>query len=313
MAGACRLPSIMTINQDHFGREFIFTDEEFLRICQLIRGHAGISLTDAKKDMVYSRLVRRLRARKLTSFADYLKLLDQREKPEWEAFVNALTTNLTAFFREPHHFKALARHIAKIQHRNPLNIWCSASSSGEEAYSIAMTVADVFGTYAPPVKIIASDIDTEMLKKASAGIYSQEQLGKLPAGMMHRYFSPVKSDNGELFQARKELRDMIIFRQINLLDDYWPIRSPFEVIFCRNVMIYFDKPTQLRILRKFVPLLRRDGLLYAGHSENLQHAADLFRLEGETIYTVAETSLHLTTPVAGYSRPVFGRDVPPIE
>ena len=298
----------MTTNQDQFGREFMFTDGEFQRICQLIHDHAGIALTASKKDMVYTRLVRRLRARKLTSFADYLAVLDRRDKPEWEAFVNALTTNLTAFFREPHHFKALARHIAKIQQRRPIDLWCSAASTGEEAYSIAMTVADVFGTHTPPVRILASDIDTEVLKKAAAGIYGREQLEKLPTGMLNRYFNPLKYDKGEdQFQVRQELRDLIVFRQINLLDDYWPIRAPFEAIFCRNVMIYFDKATQHRILKKFVPLMRRDGLLFAGHSEHLQHAVELFHLEGETIYTVAEKSLPLAAPIAGHNRPLLPR------
>lgn len=277
-------------------REFLFTDADFQRIRKLIYAHAGINLSDAKKDMVYSRLGRRLRATGLTRFSDYLALLEANDETEWEAFVNALTTNLTAFFREPHHFPLLAEHIQKIKHRRPIELWCCAASTGEEPYTMAMTMVDVFGSYTPPVHILATDLDTHVLKKAQAGIYPIERVEKLPQDVLKRFFLKGTGSNAGYVQVRKELRDMVTFRKLNLLDAQWPIRGPFEAIFCRNVMIYFDKPTQYKILQKFVPVMHSDALLFAGHSESFQHAADLFSIRGRTVYTIAEKARHLAIP-----------------
>ncbi len=277
-------------------REFHFTDQDFQRVKKLIYGHAGINLSDAKRDMVYSRLARRLRANQLVTFRDYLALLESDDKAEWEAFVNSLTTNLTSFFREPHHFPILASHIEKVSHRKPVQIWCSAASTGEEPYSIAMTMVDLFGSFNPPVQILATDLDTNVLKKASAGVYGEERIEKLSTDQVKKFFLRGTGSNEGTVKVRQELRDLITFRQLNLLDTGWPIRGPFEAIFCRNVMIYFDKPTQYEILKKFIPLMRRDAQLFAGHSESLHHAADLFKIQGKTVYTVADTSRHLAAP-----------------
>jgi chemotaxis protein methyltransferase CheR len=273
-------------------RDFDFTEQDFLRIRKMIHDHAGIALSDAKRDLVYSRLARRLRANNLKAFSQYLSFLDNNEQ-EWEAFVNSLTTNLTAFFRENHHFPLLAEHIEQVKHRRPLEIWCSAASTGEEPYSLAMTMIDLFGSYTPPVHILATDIDTNVLKKAEAGVYTDDRIEKLSPDHIKRFFLRGTGNNSGMVKVRPELQAMITFRQLNLLDKSWPIRGPFEAIFCRNVMIYFDKPTQLDILRKFVPLLRQDGLLFAGHSESFHHATDLFKIRGRTVYEIAPQSRSL--------------------
>ncbi len=290
-------PINMALETEITGREFHFTEQDFARVRKLIYEHAGINLSDAKKDMVYSRLGRRLRATGLKSFREYLALLESDNEEEWEAFVNALTTNLTSFFREAHHFPILAAHIQKIKSRRPLELWCSAASTGEEPYTMAMTMVDVFGTYTPPVRILATDLDTSVLKKAEAGVYPMERVEKLPPDVLKRFFLKGSGHNSGYVKVRPELRDMITFRQLNLLDAKWPIKGPFDAVFCRNVMIYFDKPTQYKILQKFIPVMHRDTLFFAGHSESFQHAADLLDIQGRTVYTIAEKSRHLAAPV----------------
>ncbi|PXW79679.1 CheR-type MCP methyltransferase [Nitrosomonas sp. Nm84] len=240
-----------------------------------------------KQNMVYSRLARRLRATGLDNFHDYLNYLERGSPEEWEEFTNALTTNLTAFFREQHHFPILEKHIEKRKNQNKIQLWCSASSTGEEPYSMAIAMVQAFKTFTPPVHILATDLDTNVLAKAQMGIYSLDRLEKIPKEKLKQFFLKGKGQNAGSARVRPELRNMITFRQLNLLDDSWPIRGPFDAIFCRNVMIYFDKPTQYGILKKFVPLLASDGLLFAGHSESFQHAGDLFKLREKTVYELA--------------------------
>jgi chemotaxis protein methyltransferase CheR len=290
-------------DRDAAAREFQFTEQDFQRVRKLIYDHAGISLSDSKMDMVYSRLGRRLRATGLSSFREYLALLERNDAAEWEAFVNSLTTNLTSFFREPHHFPILADHIRKIRHRQPIQLWCNAASTGEEPYTMAMTMVDVFGNYHPPVHILATDLDTHVLKTAQSGIYSADRIEKLPKDILQRFFVEAPGGSGHV-QVRPELRKMITFRQLNLLDSNWPIRGPFDAVFCRNVMIYFDKATQHKVLRKLVPVMRSDALLFAGHSESFQHAADLFQIQGRTVYTVADQARSMAVAVTPtYVRP----------
>jgi chemotaxis protein methyltransferase CheR len=270
------------IAQDE-AREFVFTGADFYRIKKLIYEHAGISLASSKQEMVYSRLARRLRANKLTRFSDYIALLEKNGRGEWQDFVNSLTTNLTSFYREPHHFAELARFVeARRGRRDRLTIWCSAASTGEEPYSIAMTIVDVFGTFTPPVTIVASDVDTNVLEKASAGVYSCDRVEKLSEDQLRRFFLPAAGDG--TVKVRPELRALLTFRQLNLLDATWPIRGPLDAIFCRNVMIYFDQLTQRRVLQKLAPMLKHDGLLFAGHSESFGHSQDIVRLRGNTVY-----------------------------
>lgn len=264
-------------------REFEFTAQDFSRVRKLIYQHAGISLSDAKTDMVYSRIGRRLRAVGHDSFKQYLDDLEQQQNAdEWEAFTNALTTNLTSFFREEHHFPILADHLVKLQ--KPIRIWCSAASTGEEPYTIAMTACEAFGTLKPPVEIYATDIDTNVLATASKGVYPYERVSKLSEKRRREFFQKGTGPNEGSVRVRNELRSLITFSQLNLLDEQWPIKEPFDAIFCRNVMIYFDKPTQTKILSRFVPLMKPQTLLFAGHSENFLYVSSALQLLGKTVY-----------------------------
>jgi chemotaxis protein methyltransferase CheR len=178
----------------------------------------------------------------------------------------------------------LAEHAVKQKGTHPISLWCSAASTGEEPYSIAMTMVDAFGSFTPPVSIIATDVDTNVLAKAEAGVYPMESIEKLDANVVKRFFLKGTGARSGFARVRPELRAMIVFRQLNLLSDSWPIRGPLDAIFCRNVMIYFDKETQLKILQKFAPILKQDGLLFAGHSESFHNATHLFQLRGKTVY-----------------------------
>jgi chemotaxis protein methyltransferase CheR len=269
---------------DTVRRELKLSDAQFAQVRRLIYEHAGIALSDSKREMVYSRLSRRLRDRGLQSFSDYLQLLEQNDADEWESFTNALTTNLTSFFREAHHFPLLAEHIGQIKNARPVLLWCAASSTGEEPYSMAMTMVDLYGSFNVPVKILATDVDTNVLAAAERGVYASERVERLTTGQLKRFFQRGTGVNADDVRVRDELRRMISFQRLNLLDKTWPVRGPFDAIFCRNVMIYFDKETQYEILRKFAPLMRPEALLFAGHSESFYHAADLFRSRGKTVY-----------------------------
>lgn len=268
-------------------KEFDFTRRDFERVRALIHGRAGISLADSKQEMVYSRLARRLRATGIQSFGRYLDDLEAgRMDKEWEAFTNALTTNLTSFFREAHHFPLLLEHLVAIRKKDtrPLTIWCSAASTGEEPYSIAMTACEAFNTLTPPVQIVATDIDTNVLATAANGVYPMERLDKMAPERLRRFFLKGKGAHEGMARVRPELRNLVTFRQLNLLAEGWPLEGPFDAIFCRNVMIYFDKPTQRKILDRFVPLMKPHALLFAGHSENFLYVSDSLRLRGKTVY-----------------------------
>ena len=268
-------------------REFLFTSRDFERVRKLIYAHAGISLSDSKQELVYSRLSRRLRATGIKSFSEYLVLLESNNEAEWEAFTNSLTTNLTSFFREPHHFPILAEHLRSLNGKHPIAMWCSAASTGEEPYTMAMTAIDALGRDASKVTILATDLDTKVLETAKAGVYPEERISKLDPELVKRFFLRGTGAQAGFVRVRPELRDMVSFRQINLLNKDWQIRAPLDVIFCRNVMIYFDKQTQLDVLKKFVPLLRSNGLLFAGHSESFHQADEYFKLRGKTVYELS--------------------------
>ena len=272
-------------------KEFDFTRADFERVRALIYRRAGISLADSKQEMVYSRLARRLRATGIQSFGKYLDDLEAgRLGEEWESFTNALTTNLTSFFREAHHFPLLADHVHGLRGhgKEPLTIWCSASSTGEEPYSIAMTLCEAFDSLTPPVQIIATDIDTNVLATASEGVYGMERLEKMAPERLKRFFLKGKGRHEGMARVRPELRQLVTFRQLNLLSDSWPVNGQFDAIFCRNVMIYFDKETQRKILARFVPLMKPHALLFAGHSENFLYVSDALRLRGKTVYELNE-------------------------
>jgi chemotaxis protein methyltransferase CheR len=269
-------------------QEFEFSSVDFERVRRLIYQRAGISLNPSKQSMVYSRLARRLRALRLNTFAAYLDQLEMGVTEEWQQFVNSLTTNLTSFYREAHHFPVLTEYLHKLKERPRINIWCCAASTGEEPYTLAITAMEAFRSMTPPVRILATDIDTRVLEIARNGMYPEEVVEKLPSALVHRYFLKGTGANAGFVRVRPEVMQLITFKQLNLLDEAWPVRPGFSAIFCRNVMIYFDKTTQHGILRRFAPLLESDGLLFAGHSENFSYARDLFRSRGQTVYELAK-------------------------
>lgn len=274
-------------------KEFDFTRSDFERVRALIYQRAGISLADSKQEMVYSRLARRLRATGIQTFARYLDDLEAgRMASEWESFTNALTTNLTSFFREAHHFPLLAEHLQALRRRDgaPITIWCSAASTGEEPYSIAMTACEAFNTLTPPVQIVATDIDTNVLATGENGVYPMDRVDKVGAERLKRFFQKGKGANAGMARVRPELRQLVSFRQLNLLANEWPVQGQFDAIFCRNVMIYFDKDTQRRILARFVPLMKPHALLFAGHSENFLYVSDALRLRGKTVYELDQAA-----------------------
>lgn len=270
-------------------REFSYTDADFDRVRKIIYKKAGINLSDSKKQLVYSRLARRLRALGLPDFGAYLSYLETTDEEQQE-FVNALTTNLTAFFREEHHFDYLFDFAKKFKANRTLRVWCAAASTGEEPYSIAITLAEAFGRYDPPVEIIASDIDSNVLNEGRAGIYNINRIESLSLERKRQFFLRGKGEQSGKVKVIPELNRLIEFKQINLLDPKWPLAGPFDVIFCRNVMIYFDKSTQINLLEKMVKLMHKDGLYIAGHSESFSQANHLVKLVGKTVYRLADTN-----------------------
>ncbi len=263
--------------------EFLWSDADFARVQALIYQRAGIHLHNGKHAMVYSRLSRRLRETGHGSFRAYLAWLEQHKGDEWQEFINALTTNLTAFFREQHHFEVLSGHLHTRPAGTPWRIWCSAASTGEEAYSILMTVLEALGA-AAEVRLVASDIDTRVLASAAQGIYRQDSTKALAPERLQRFFLRGKGANAGMVRIRPELRRAIEFMPVNLVRGDWPFGAPFDVVFCRNVMIYFDAQTQRQVLERMHGVLQPGGLLFVGHAENFSDCADLFTLRGKTVY-----------------------------
>jgi chemotaxis protein methyltransferase CheR len=204
---------------------------------------------------------------------------------EWQAFINSLTTNLTSFFREAHHFPVLAEHAKRS--KQPVTVWCAAASTGEEPYSIAITLIEALGERAGSAKIVATDIDTAVLAKAAAGVFNHDQVARLSPERLRRFFNKGTGGNAGKVRIRPEVAAMVKFSRLNLLDASWPIKEPVDAIFCRNVMIYFDKPTQKQVLERFAPLLKPGGLLFAGHSENASLVNHAFKPLGHTVYELA--------------------------
>jgi chemotaxis protein methyltransferase CheR len=266
-------------------QEFSFSNADFERARALIYQRAGISLHAGKQAMVYSRLSRRLRDTGHRSFGSYLQWLETHTgaagEAEWQEFINCLTTNLTAFFREDHHFHALAEDLKTLGVASP-RIWCNAASTGEEPYSIAMIVAETLGSNSG-ARIVASDIDTKVLATASRGVYPADSRGLSPE-RLRRHCLRGTGSNAGFVRIRPELAKLIEFRTHNLMAGQWSLGEPFDFVFCRNVMIYFDAPTQRRVLERIHAVMKPKGLLYVGHSENFSDSRELFRLRGKTIY-----------------------------
>jgi len=269
--------------------EFALTDEVFARIRTLVREHTGIALSDAKRQMVYGRLVRRLRALRLSSFDEYLELLERAEPLELQEFTNAITTNLTSFFREAHHFEYLAEqwvpHIAAhLPASGRVRIWSSACSTGEEAYSIAMVLRERQPQLAgADVRILATDLDSNVLAVGAAGVYPAERLSTVSKARVTEFFKPLGEAQPGMVRVSPALRQLITFKQLNLMDP-WPMRGPFDVIFCRNVVIYFDLETKRALFERMAQLQPAGSILMLGHSESLYHISDRYELIGRTIY-----------------------------
>jgi chemotaxis protein methyltransferase CheR len=271
------------VGADRGEQEFGFSTADFDRVRQLIYQHAGISLHAGKQAMVYSRLSRRLRDTGQRSFSQYLQSLESTaaSDPEWQEFVNCLTTNLTSFFREEHHFQVLAAEL-KTRSSPSLRVWCNAASTGEEPYSIAMTCAESLSSTGS-LKIVASDIDTKVLATASRGVYGADARGLSPE-RLRAHFLRGKGANSGSIRVKPELARLIEFRTHNLMEARWSLGEPFDIVFCRNVMIYFDAPTQRRVLERIHGVMKPKSLLFVGHSENFTESKDLFRLRGKTVY-----------------------------
>lgn len=264
------------------GREFEWSDADFSRVQSLIYKRAGISLHDGKHAMVYSRLSRRLRDTGFQSFREYLSWLESTDGPEWQEFVNALTTNLTSFFREHHHFEAFSE-LLKSRTSGPWRVWCSAASTGEEPYSIVMTALDALGAR-PNFTLKASDIDSKVLATASKGVYRLDGMKGVDTARMQRYFMRGTGANSGMVRVQSELQKYVEFLIVNLIRDDWPFKEPFDVVFCRNVMIYFDAPTQRKVLERIHRVMKPGGTLFVGHAENFTDSRDLFVLKGKTVY-----------------------------
>jgi chemotaxis protein methyltransferase CheR len=263
------------------GQEVTLAQSDFERVRRLIKDRAGIHLQPSKQSMVQGRLARLLREHGLPSFGVLLDSVERNDAPLWQPFVNALTTNLTSFFREAYHFPLLADYLK--QHQGPVRIWCAAASTGEEPWSIAMTTLETLGASAQAT-IFASDIDTDVLRTAQAGVYPIESDKGLDATRLRRWFLKGRANNAGLMRVRPELARLVEFGQVNLVHDTLRFPQPFDVIFCRNVMIYFDAATQRTVLTRLHRVMRPGGLLFVGHSENFSAQSDLFALRGKTVY-----------------------------
>lgn len=273
-------------DQVRIEKEFLFTDKDFRFLASLANSKTGIVLTEQKKDMIYGRLARRIRALGLKSFAEYCDLLSS-DKGDGEIgnLVNAVTTNLTSFFREPHHFEHLHQLLQEIARKPPvdrrLRLWSSACSAGMEPYSMAMVLRGAI----PDVdkwdaKILATDIDTNMVATGARGEYSANDVSSVPAAYK-KFINPGSAADKRMMSD--DIKKMIAFKSLNLLES-WPMRGKFQAVFCRNVVIYFDKPTKQKLFDRIAEALDPGGILYIGHSENLNGMTDRFELIGRTTY-----------------------------
>ncbi len=264
------------------------SDDDFNKLRDIIYDEAGIKLSDVKKILMQSRLIKRLRDLKLDNFTDYHDYLLENYEKEKINFINAITTNKTDFFRENDHFefmksKILPDFVNKKEHE--LRIWSAGCSTGEEPYTIAITLLEYFNGKVPPeFLILATDIDTQVLDKAQNGRYSADHLADVDPKYLKNYFLLNGSDKGDFYTVKDNLKQMIYFRRLNLLQEQYPMKKKFDIIFCRNVIIYFDRETQKKLFEKYHQYLKDDGYLLIGHSENITSITDKFTLAGRTIY-----------------------------
>jgi chemotaxis protein methyltransferase CheR len=270
-------------------REFAFSDEDFNALRTLVKEHTGIHLTDQKRELVYGRISRRLRALDLDSFRDYRELLTSADGREIVEFCNAITTNLTSFFRESHHFDyirdaILAPRIADPRSSRRLRIWCAGCSSGEEPYSLAMTIRETLpdaGRW--DVRILATDLDSDVLAKGQRGVYLEDRVRDMSPSRLSRFFRETTHNGSPAYTVVPEIRSLITFKQLNLMTPF-PMKGPLDAIFCRNVVIYFDKDTQRDLFARMARLQEPGAVLLLGHSESLFKVSTDYTLIGKTIY-----------------------------
>jgi chemotaxis protein methyltransferase CheR len=259
---------------------------DLTRAVQILHKRTGIILGDHKRDMAMRTLGMRTHHAGAASVHAYLDFLEQNpQAEEWDRFVSAFTINHTAFFREQHHFAILADFVRKRP--RPISVWCAASSTGEEPYTLAMTLHDACGQPGSGISVLATDIDAQVIAQARRGVYTLDRIKPVPPEFLRRYFLRGTGRQAGMVRVKPVIRDLVTFQELNLVSSAWMLNQKFDAIFCRNTMIYFDKPTQTRILEHFVPLLKSGGLLFAGHSENFTYLTQALHLEGQTVYSVA--------------------------
>lgn len=274
---------------DSLKENFVMTDDDFVRICEWVKEHTGIKITEAKRQMVFSRLTKRLRSLGFDSFKDYLDFVEMYGETELVHFKNAITTNLTAFFREPHHFEYLRETIlphikANSDDSKEVRIWSAGCSTGEEAYSIAIILNKILPqALGWDVKVLATDIDTNVLQRAREGIYHVDRISEVDERLSKGAFIAFGGDSS-LVRVADQLKEIVVFNQLNLMVSAWPMKRKFDVIFCRNVMIYFHKDTQRELIGRYADLLKSGGYLMIGHSESLLGVSDSFELVGKNMY-----------------------------
>ncbi len=281
----------MCVEIENISKEFLYTERDFNYLARLAGTRAGINLPSGKRELVYGRVARRLRILGLKSFKQYCDQLKGGDEEELIHFVNAITTNVTSFFRENHHFEFLAEDLLPelINKQNESNqprlrIWSAGCSSGQEPYSIAMVLQECIPDIKRwDAKILATDLDSNILDIASRGIYPLQQIQDISYLRRKRWFSLGVGNNEGKGKVGSDISQMITYRQLNLTEE-WPMRGPFDVIFCRNVTIYFDKPTRIMLLNKFANILSDGGHMFIGHSESLLGLTDRFRSVGRTIH-----------------------------
>lgn len=271
-------------------REFVMTDADFAQIRKLAIELTGISLSEHKREMVYSRLARRLRSLNMYEFSNYITYLQSNKTDEVANFVNSITTNLTSFFREKHHFEYLGKTVVPElvdHHKNDkkIRIWSAGCSTGEEPYSIAMTLIESTKLPSPQwdVRILATDLDSNVLSHAKNALYSENSLSTVDSAIKSRWFNSQRSGDKNTYQVAQKVRDLVTFNHLNLMQS-WPLNGKFDVIFCRNVVIYFDKPTQKILFERYAESLNDGGFLFIGHSETLHGLTSRFKPLGRTIY-----------------------------
>lgn len=276
-----RKNSAMSVN------EFDFSDKDFKRVKSLVYDFAGIDLNDSKKNLVYNRLAKRIRFLQMNRFSEYLDYVEEVGEEEFVNLINAITTNLTFFFRENHHFEYLANQViphllAKNKTSKKIRIWSAGCSTGEEPYSLAVVLKEAVPT-GWDARVLATDLDTTVVETAQRGVYNIERLKGVSEARKKRWFLKGTGERSGFVKVKPELQKMIDFGQINLMNE-WPIRDKIDVIFCRNVVIYFDKPTQSKLFNRYADLLQDEGHLFIGHSESLYKVCDRFELLGQTVY-----------------------------